>query len=200
MKITMIDSSSQGIQTMLSAIGICRGRECTKESLEKALDAKPVPHMSILEFGWVCMRVEGVSIKTRLQLVRHRLYGNIERSTRSLNMSEEEFVIPETVVNKELFYWSLKRSIAGYEDALQRGESLEDSAYLLPLGITTKFLLSGNLRVFFEYFEKRLCKKHVQAEHYELALGMWNEISELFPIMRKAHPCANCGACATTEI
>jgi len=199
MKITVLDSNTKVTETMLQAIGICRGKECTLTTLENALEAKPVPHMSVLEFGWICLMVEGVSVKTRIQLERHRLYSSIERSTRSLDMSHEEIVIPKTVKNRDLFFWSLKRSIAGYMDALERGESLEDASYLLPLGITTKFLLSGNLRTWFEYFGKRLCRKHVQDEHYRMALNMWHEITELFPIMRKAHPCKECGDCAVSR-
>ena len=53
MKITVLDSNTKGTGTMLRAIGICRDRECTVTTLENALGAKPVPHMSVLEFGWV---------------------------------------------------------------------------------------------------------------------------------------------------
>jgi len=87
MKITVLDSNTKGTGTMLRAIGICRDRECTVTTLENALGAKPVPHMSVLEFGWVCLLVEGVSVKTRIQLERHRMFSSIERSTRSIDMT-----------------------------------------------------------------------------------------------------------------
>jgi len=75
MIITLIDHNSKGVETMIKALGICRGNKCTRSSLDKALDAKPVPHMSVLEFGWVCLLVEGVSVKTRIQLERHRMFS-----------------------------------------------------------------------------------------------------------------------------
>lgn len=197
MKITVLDSNARGSETMLKAIGICRGKKCTTKSLEHALGAKPVPHMSVLEFGWVCLLVEGVSVKTRIQLERHRMFSSIERSTRSVNMVDAKYIIPSTVKYPIVFKEFMGEPMESYEDRVMGGESLEDVAYLLPLGIETSFLLAGNLRVWYEYFGKRLCKKHVQREHYDMALGAWNEISELFPIMRKAHPCAACGACST---
>jgi len=195
MIITLIDHNSKGVETMIKALGICRGNKCTRSSLDKALDAKPVPHMSVLEFGWVCLLVDGVSVKTRIQLIRSRLYSTMERSTRSLNMSNEGLVVPDTVKDKQSFTASLLKSMIEYDRSIERGESFEDSSYLLPLAITTKFTLAGNLRIWFEYFQKRLCKKHVQDEHYRMAFEMWNIICELFPIMQKAHPCKACGTC-----
>jgi len=110
-------------------------------------------------------------------------------------MSKVDRIVPATANDEDVLMDEMTNSLYGYRSALLAGESLEDAAYLLPLGIETSFLLAGNLRVWFEYFQKRLCKKHVQDEHYRLALDMWNEISELFPIMRKAHPCKACRMC-----
>lgn len=195
MRVTITDSNARGTQTMLDALGICRGNECTTDTLIKALGARPVPHMSVLEFGWVCMLVEGVSVKTRIQVLRSRLFSTMERSTRSIDMSNAAVVIPETVKCKDCFGLNIEDSMDGYEDALEEGESLEDASYLLPMGTETDFYMAANLRVWYEYFQKRLCKKHVQDEHYRLAVEMWHELCELYPIMQGAHPCKACGAC-----
>jgi thymidylate synthase ThyX len=196
MKISVIDSNKRGVETMIQALGICRNNECTADTLERVLVAKPVPHMSVLEFGWVCLLVEGVSVKTRIQLLRNRLFSTMERSTRSIDMSMAIAIIPDTVKDKPYFRHSMEdNELDIYQMAIDRGETLEDASYLLPLGVETSFFLAGNLRVFFEYFQKRLCKKHVQDEHYRMAAEMWNVISGVFPIVRKAHPCQACGDC-----
>ena len=200
MKITLIDSNARGLNTMLQALGICRGKECTLDTLDKALEAKPVPHMSVLEFGWVCLLVEGVSVKTRIQVLRSRLFSTMERSTRSIDMGESYFVIPETSIRPKSMQRVMTLELQEYALAKQGGESLEDSAYLLPLGIETSFFMAGNLRIFFEYFQKRLCKKHVQDEHYRLALDMWHMVTELFPIVLKAHPCKACRECMNSDV
>lgn len=195
MKITMIDSNAKGIETMVQALGICRNKECTATSLIHAMDAKPVPHASVLEFAWVCLLVEGVSVKTRIQLERHRMFSSIERSTRSIDMSHKECIIPSTTMDTKSLDYNCLEAMGNYSDAIFMGESYEDASYLLPLAIETSFFLAGNLRVFFEYFSKRLCSKHVQDEHYRMALEMYIIICKEYPIMRKAQPCKACGMC-----
>lgn len=200
MKVTLVDRNMTGIESMIQALGICRGKDCTKETLEKALEARPVPHLSVLEFGWVMLKVEGVSVKTRIQLERHRLFSSMERSTRSIDVSEAEPITPETVKDKAFFNELLEEPLESYQDRLLAGESLEDCSYLLPLAIGTDFFLAGNLRVWFEYFQKRLCKKHVQDEHYRLAREMHRIIRGVFPIVDKAVPCPTCGECANEKL
>jgi len=197
MKLTLIDSNARGVNTMLQALGICRGKECSLDTLDKALEAKPVPHMSVLEFGWVCLLVEGVSVKARIQVLRSRLFSTIERSTRSIDMSDANCIVPSTGCDKHTMADDMSNAKYAYHSSINDRESLEDSAYLLPLGIETSFFMAGNLRIWFEYFQKRLCKKHVQDEHYRLAVKMWHELCELFPIVLKAHPCKACGECKT---
>lgn len=195
MKVTLIDSNKRGVETIISALSVCRDKQCSYETIEKALDAKPVPHLSALEFAWVCFKIEGASIKTRLQLARHRLFSSMERSTRSIDLTDAEVIMPETVKNPEEFRVELEEEMFAYTRAVVTEETLEDAAYLLPLGVETTFYLAGNLRTFYEYFQKRLCAKHVQAEHYELALKMYFALCCEFPFMAKAHPCKTCKAC-----
>jgi len=196
MKVSLIDYNSRGMETMIDSLGICRGNACTQRTLEGAIIAKPVPHLSVLEFGWACVLVQGVSIKTRIQLLRSRLFSTMERSTRSINLFDAETLVPSTAIYPILFEVGLESAMEKYEEAVNDGESLEDAAYLLPLATETEFYLAGNMRTFYEYFQKRLCKKHVQGEHYHLAMYMWTVLKEKFPILHSAHPCGNCGACA----
>jgi len=200
MKVTLIDHNSRGVESMVQALGICRGKDCTYKTLEKVLEAKPVPHASVLEFGWVMLKIEGVSVKTRIQLERHRLFSSMERSTRSINMSYEEMIIPTTAENPNAMKRRLNDQQWEYTKFLDAHESLEDASYLLPLAIETTFFLAGNLRIWYEYFQKRLCKKHVQDEHYSLAKEMHRAIREIFPIIDKAIPCKNCGECANEKL
>ena len=196
MKVSLIDYNSRGMETMIDSLGICRGNACTQRTLEGAIIAKPVPHLSVLEFGWACVLVQGVSIKTRIQLLRSRLFSTMERSSRSINLKDVDAVMPNTVGNTDLFEEFYETAFENYVSVLDDGESLEDAAYLLPLATETEFYLAGNMRTFYEYFQKRLCKKHVQDEHYQLAMRMWRVLRNEFPILITAHPCDNCGACS----
>jgi len=165
------------------------------DTLYGALEAKPVPHMSVLEFGWVCLLVEGVSVKTRIQLLRSRLFSTMERSTRALDMSDAECIIPETAKHEQGFWMDANSAMINYKASLAVGETFEDASYSLPVSIETSFFQAGNLRIWYEYFQKRLCKKHVQREHYRMAMEMFSAICCVFPIMASAHPCKKCGKC-----
>jgi len=194
MNVIMIDHNAQGMETMIASLGICRGNDCTLKTLEGALVAKPVPHMSVLEFGWACLKVEGVSVKTRLQVLRSRMFSTMERSTRAIDMSEAECITPKTTMLYPKYDRAYVKAFNEYE-SLIKIDSLEDASYMLPLATETEFFLAGNIRVWYEYFQKRLCKKHVQDEHYRLALRMWQVLCLAFPILHSAHPCDDCGAC-----
>jgi thymidylate synthase ThyX len=193
MKVTLVDYNSKGVETMVQALGICREKECTEATLERVLNAKPVPHSSALEFGWVCLKVEGVSVKTRIQLLRSRLFSTMERSTRSIDMRRAKCIVPEAANYRTPYDY--EEHMEAYNYAIYVNETLENASYLLPLAVETSFFLAGNLRVFYEYFQKRLCKKHVQDEHYKMAVQMWNTIRDVFPVMNLAHPCKACGVC-----
>ena len=193
MRVELIEATNPDV--MLRVMSICRGKTCTQDTMVEALEAKPVPHASLLEFGWVCLLVEGVSVKTRIQLLRSRLFSTMERSTRSIDMTNAGIVVPTTSKTKGTMRKTMDSEMDDYSVAVINGETFEDASYLLPLGVETDFFLAGNLRVWFEYFQKRLCKKHVQDEHYRMAMRMFTTILGVFPTIAKAHPCKACGAC-----
>lgn len=196
MKVTLIDHNTRNIESMIQAIGVCRDKQCTEKTLNDCLEAKPVPHMSALEFGWAMVKVEGVSIKAARQLFRHRHFSYMEASSRSINLSDADWIVPNTAKSPTAMRRKMGEEVNVYDAFTLASESLEDAAYLLPLGIETKFFVAGNIRVWFEYFQKRLCKTHVQDEHYHLAVEVWNLLQPLFPILKKAYPCWKCGECS----
>lgn len=195
MKITLIDKNTNGIKTIIDALSICRDVQCTEETLNHCLTAKPVPHLSALEFCWFCFLIEGVSVKARIQQLRHRHFSTMERSTRAIDLSDSVPVIPPTTLLGDLYLYCYRQSIDNYVDIID-GQTREDASYVLPLGIETKFVLAGNGRVWYEYFQKRLCKKYVQAEHYRLADELYIQLVGEIPQFMYAHPCQYCGQCA----
>ncbi len=200
MKVTLVDYNAKGLEPVVQALSLCRDKPCTYETVIRCLEAKPVPHLSPLEMTWFCFLVEGLSVKARIQLERHRLFSSLERSTRAIDMSAAELVIPEGVRDKEMFRRAYQQAMENYTRALEVGESLEDASYLLPLGVTTRFQLAGNGRVWLEWLNKRLCKKYVQPEHHQLARMVHQELSGISPELKQvfqfAVPCRYCNECA----
>lgn len=195
MKVTLIDSNVGGASTIISGLSLCRDKQCTEQTIDHCMTAKPVPHLAALEMCWFAFLVEGVSVKMRIQLERHRMFSSIERSTRHINMSEAEFVVPPTVKDPELFKAAYTACKMWYMKAIDCEEKEEDAAYLLPLGVTTKFQLAGNGRVWFEYLQKRLCKKKVQREHFLFAREVYKQFVRQMPVFKYAHPCRECREC-----
>lgn len=194
MKVALIDKNTNGIKTIIDALSLCRDKQCTEETVNHCLTAKPVPHLSALEFCWFCFLVEGVSVKTRIQQLRHRHFSTMERSTRAINLSGHDAVVPPSTSSHgeyERFY----DYVQGLYGNTLITEEMEDAAYLLPLGIETKFVLAGNGRVWFEYLQKRLCPKFVQAEHYLLAKELHKQLVKEIPQFKYANPCLNCKQC-----
>lgn len=194
MKVTLIDKNTNGIETMLTALNLCRDKQCTEQTIDQCLMAKPIPHLSVLEFCWFCFLVEGVSVKARIQQLRHRHFSTMERSTRSIDVGGHKTIVPPMITNREGFKAHYKDSVAAYDVALIL-DGLEDAAYLLPLGIETKFVLAGNGRVWFEYLQKRLCLEFVQTEHYLLAKELHKQLVKEIPQFKYANPCLNCKQC-----
>jgi len=195
MKVILIDKNLQGVKTIISGLSLCRDKQCTATTIEHCITAEPFPHLSALEMCWFAFLVEGLSVKTRIQLERHRLFSTIERSTRSINMSKAGTVIPDSVKNSDIFIAAHRFALDMYEEAVKSGESLEDAAYILPLGVTTKFQIAGNGRVWFEWLQKRLCKKYVQAEHRKLAVEVWRLLKKEIDFFELAMPCGACLKC-----
>lgn len=196
MEIKLIDKNENGLKGIIESLGICRNKQCTEKTLDFCMTDKPVPHLAALEQIWFKFHVKGLSVKARIQLLRSRLFGNMERSTRSIDMSKAKCIVPDTVKDKKMFNDFYDCIMNMYDFAVFEGESLEDAAYLLPLGIETEFDISGNGRVFFEYFTKRLCEKTVQAEHYEFALEVYRILlDDGHWYFKYAHPCQYCGKC-----
>ncbi len=195
MKVTLIDKNINGIHTITKALSICRDKKCTEKTIDSCLAAKPIPHLSTLEFAWFVFEIEGLSIKVRIQHLRHRLASTMERSTRSIDMSNCTFIVPPTAKHPEKFIERYEQIRQMYISALNEGESIEDASYLLPLATSTKFTWAVNGRILYEYFQKRLCKKYVQAEHYQLAYELFKQVIALVPQFKYAHPCKKCGGC-----
>jgi len=191
LKVTLIDKNVNGINTVIQALSLCRDKQCTEATVDHCLTAKPVPHLSALEFTWFCFLIEGVSIKTRIQQLRHRHFSTMERSTRSIDVGDSEAITPADDLERYADDMLLMYDVATLT------HPLEDAAYILPLATETKFMLAGNGRVWFEYLQKRLCPEFVQAEHYLLAKELHKQLIKEIPQFKYAHPCRDCGQCVS---
>ena len=183
-------------------------------------------HESILEHIKLTFAVEGVSVVTLKQITRHRLMSFTVRSQRYIGIGEEdEFVIPNSLKNvkvlmtkwrldgvetkevtgEELAKYIYRMSMIAYENLIRAGVPSEDARYVIPQAITTKFVVTMNMREFKHFIGLRMCER-AQWEIRELAKRMWEEVykvEELRPILKwaKVGPrCIQLGYCPEREL
>ena len=148
-------------------------------------------HLSVLEHCYASFEVE-CSVAVLGQLTRHRHLSFTCQSARGSEF--DELVIPE--VSYKLLNNADKLNellLVPYKYALDKGFSHEDARYLLPQGIKTHIVVTGNFRAWYEYLPKRLCKR-AMPEHRELAQLIQNGLMRACPeIFDKSFMnCANC--------
>ena len=99
--------------------------------------------------------------------------------------------MPRTIKNASVLLEMV--ALSAYNDLIEQGVSEQDAAYLLPQGVETEMVITGNFRAWFEYLPKRLCKR-AMPEHRKLAARILEELQIVAPEIFKRNflNCANC--------
>lgn len=144
------------------------------------IDAVRFP--SVLEHIVFTFLIEDISRVTSHQLVRHRIASYTQESQR-YSETKPEYVIPETVKVKgfeERFKSLVEELFRFYKEMVDSGVPYEDARYILPQAVTTKILMTVNLRELIHIACLRLSEK-AQWEIRELASKMVEEASKVVP-------------------
>lgn len=121
---------------------------------------KKVGHHSILEFGWVHFKIEGVSRAMTHQLVRHRLFSYAQRSQRYVKEDNFGYVTPPSIANKDTNYDYYMKQIQGwYDDLIKAGVPAEDARFILPNACETTIDMAGNMRNVVNFAGERCCAR-----------------------------------------
>lgn len=136
-------------------------------------------HLSVLEHCYASFEVT-CSVRVLGQLTRHRHLSFTVQSARGSKFDE-------------LAFFSDEDFFGHYQDALDVGVPYEDAAYMLPQGVKTRMVVTGNLRAWYEYLPKRLCKRAMR-EHRWLAEAIHKELAKAIPELfdRPMMNCKNC--------
>ena len=156
-----------------------KGRKTNKEYLDNIINHK---HFSVLEHANVTFGIQGISRACSHELVRHRHFSFSQRSQRyctELEFVEHPSLSAEERATLELDCMALKLR---YEDQM-RNTDKKDRERLrmeLPNCVETKMVVTGNLRAWREFLDKRL-KPEADAEIRQLAYLILAELQELAP-------------------
>lgn len=145
-------------------------------------------HLSVLEHCYASFEVE-CSVRVLGQLTRHRHLSFTCKSARGSKFDVLELPHGDFAVFKDLDGVVM----IPYQKALEEGVPEQDAAYLLPQGVRTSIVVTGNFRAWFEYLPKRLCRR-AMPEHRELAEAIQKELAKDAPEIfnRNFMNCANC--------
>ena len=145
-------------------------------------------HLSVLEHCYASFEVE-CSVRVLGQLTRHRHLSSTCKSARGSKFDVLELPHGDFAVFKDLSGVVM----IPYQKALEEGVPEQDAAYLLPQGVRTSIVVTGNFRAWFEYLPKRLCRR-AMPEHRELAEAIQKELAKAAPEIFNTTfmNCANC--------
>lgn len=145
-------------------------------------------HLSVLEHCYASFEVE-CSVRVLGQLTRHRHLSFTCKSARGSKFDVLELPHGDFAVFKDLSGVAM----IPYQKALEEGVSEQDAAYLLPQGVRTSIVVTGNFRAWFEYLPKRLCRR-AMPEHRKLAEQIHKELAKAVPEVfdRGFMNCLNC--------
>lgn len=145
-------------------------------------------HLSVLEHCYASFEVE-CSVRVLGQLTRHRHLSFTCKSARGSKFDVLELPHGDFAVFKDLSGVAM----IPYQKALEEGVPEQDAAYLLPQGVRTSIVVTGNFRAWFEYLPKRLCRR-AMPEHSELAEQIHKELAKAVPEVfdRGFMNCLNC--------
>lgn len=189
--VTLVSYTPNVVENILGAMSKCYEKKVSLKGLQHCIDAG---HLSVLEHGQATFDIE-CSLAVLGQITRHRHLSFTVKSTRGANF-EKKFYIPEKIKNSDFhstFLNTISRCMSLYQSMIDDGIPHEDAAYILPKGIITKLRVTGNLRAWFEYLPKRLCKR-AMPEHRKIAEAIHVELSKAIPeiFFRDFMNCANC--------
>jgi thymidylate synthase (FAD) len=165
--------------------GICYGREGNDDN--RLAHIISVGHLSVLRFGHVVFKIEGISRVCLAQITRSKHLDYLVRSSRYCDESNAEFIRPEGYTRLDL---DTQSALARYEDAVrgmykelrELGMSKQDARFYLPQSQATELYVAGNYQAFKDFIKLRNTK-HAQAEVRAVAAEIERQLQAIAPII-----------------
>jgi thymidylate synthase (FAD) len=169
------------------------GREGTADNNGYLANILKQAHESVLEHGSATFYVEGVSRNLTHELIRHRHLSYSELSQRYVKMEDAKFVLPPAMKsiapsqawNDSSLAEDCKTCYAETVEDLEehgiKGKKAREAARaVLPGGMETRIVVSGNHRAWRDMLKKRY-SVHADAEICELAEKLLESLRKLSP-------------------
>lgn len=167
-KITILSETTKNPVSLIGErAGICWGAniEDKERNYKRGLDCIEANHGRTLEYVNVELVIDGYSARVIREWYTH-LGGaptRLQASTRYIDYGNFEYVTPPKIAKNEEAKKIYEDAMSYVTDAGKKLEELgiprEDSAMLLPLGMTTKIVDKRNLRNLIDMSRQRMCTR-----------------------------------------
>ena len=183
-KVELVSITPNYMDILKLAASQCYQKEANEKVIEHIIQAR---HLSVLEHCYATFKLS-CSIQMLLQLTRHRHLSFTVQSSRGSELQETY----ETG-NEYIDYYT-RNYLENYHELY--GIPKETAAYALPKAAMYNLVVTGNLRAWYEYLEKRLCYR-AQKEHRQVAEEIHKLLIDNAPLIFdrniKYYQCKNCG-------
>ncbi|MEM0361444.1 MAG: FAD-dependent thymidylate synthase [Sulfolobales archaeon] len=145
-----------------------------------------VKYPSVLEHVVFTFYIEGISRVTSHQLIRHRLASYTQESQR-YSVVSKDYVTPESIIKAgfdDRYREFVDSAFKLYEELISAGVPYEDARYVLPQAVTTRLMMTLNLRELLHIACLRLSDE-AQWEIRELVRSMIDEVGKVLPEIGK---------------
>lgn len=162
------ETPEKPISLMGERAGVCWGADIAdaEKNYKRGIDCIQSGHHRVMEYVNVEMILDGYSARVIREWYTH-IGGaptRLQASTRYINYKDFSYVVPPAVAGNEqakAVYEAAMTAIANACGTLEQelGIPREDSAMLLPLGMTTRIVDKRNVRNLIEMSHQRLCTR-----------------------------------------
>lgn len=185
-KIIVLPETTKNPITLIGKrAGICWGADISDDTknYNRGLDCIKSNHGRTLEYVNIELVLDGYSTRAIREYYTH-IAGSptrLQASTRYINYKNFDYVIPPSVKKfggEEIYKETMDIISENCQKLEQLGIPREDSAMLLPLGMSTKIVDKRNLRSFVDMSRQRECTR-AYWEFREMFNDIKNALSEL---------------------
>lgn len=156
-------------------------------------------HLSVIEHAVASFYIRGISRACLAEITRHRHFSYSVRSTRFVDESDCNFIVPDVIAEDEgtfqvfreatlkaqeayrKLYESLQNKFARVESKTLRRKLVRQAARMvLPLATETALIMTGNFRAW-RHFIRMRANEHADVEIRKLAVTILKELQRVAP-------------------
>jgi thymidylate synthase (FAD) len=167
-KVVVLDETTVDPIVLIGKMaGICWGANIENEmkNYKRGVDCLQSGHGRTLEYPNITLELDGYSARVIREFYTH-IGGaptRLQASTRYIDYNDFEYVVPpkilQNITAQNIYHETMFNIINSLEKLEELNIPREDTAMLLPLGMTTKIVVKMNLRELIAIFNQRLCSR-----------------------------------------